>query len=75
MSIKRFDQNGRFRVLVNSEEQHGLWPTLADVPTGWRTADGVANPVTCLDHIELNWTDTRPGILREGLLAGRSADR
>ena len=31
------DEDGRFLVLVNDEGQHSLWPTFADVPSGWLT--------------------------------------
>jgi uncharacterized protein YbdZ (MbtH family) len=30
------DDKGSFFVLVNDEEQHGLWPTLADIPDSGR---------------------------------------
>jgi len=36
MSTNPFDDDdGRFFVLVNDEEQHSLWPAFADVPAGW----------------------------------------
>ncbi|WP_415878029.1 MbtH family protein [Mycetohabitans rhizoxinica] len=30
------DPNGSFLVLVNSENQHSLWPNFAEVPAGWQ---------------------------------------
>ena len=57
MSVNPFDDdNGSFFVLVNDEEQHSLWPTFADVPTGWRVVYGEADRAACLDYIEQNWT-------------------
>ena len=41
MTINPFDdQDGAFFVLANNEEQHSLWPTLAEIPAGcgWFTA-------------------------------------
>lgn len=34
------DEEGRFYVLVNDEEQHSLWPSFAEVPAGWRIVFG-----------------------------------
>ena len=68
MSINPFDDdNGRFLVLVNDEEQHSLWPAFADVPAGWRVVYGEADRAACLDYIEKNWPDIRPKSLRERL--------
>ena len=75
MSINPFnDDNGSFFVLVNDEEQHGLWATFGDVPTGWRVMYGEADRAACVDHIEQNWTDIRLKNLREMLAAGRASD-
>src|SRR4051812_8062657 len=54
------DENGSFFVLVNDENQHSLWPTFADVPTGWQVAFGESDRQSCLDYVEKNWTDMRP---------------
>jgi uncharacterized protein YbdZ (MbtH family) len=61
------DDNGNFYVLVNDEEQHSLWPSFAEVPTGWRVVHGEAGRQACLDFIDQNWTDIRPRSLRERL--------
>ena len=71
MSTNPFDDdNGSFFVLVNDEEQHSLWPTFADVPSGWRVVYGEAPRAACLDYIEENWADIRPKSLRERLAEG-----
>jgi len=71
MSTNPFDdENGRFSVLVNDEDQHSLWPTFAAVPAGWRVvfgADGGAGRADCLAYVEANWTDLRPRSLRESM--------
>lgn len=64
------DENGRFSVLVNDEDQHSLWPTFAAVPAGWRVvfgADGGASRADALAYVEANWTDLRPRSLRESM--------
>jgi uncharacterized protein YbdZ (MbtH family) len=67
------DDNGRFCVLVDDEEQHSLWPELADVPADWRVVYGLSDRAACLEYIEQNWPDIRPKSLRERLAqdAGR----
>ncbi|BBX12054.1 MULTISPECIES: MbtH family protein [Mycobacteriaceae] len=71
MSLNPFDDdNGRFVVLVNDEEQHSLWPSFANVPAGWTVAHGEADRAECLDYIEHNWPDIRPRSLRERLTSG-----
>ena len=68
------DDDGRYLVLVNDEEQHSLWPMFADVPAGWRVVYGEADRAACLDYIEHSWTDIRPKSLRERLAGVRGFD-
>jgi uncharacterized protein YbdZ (MbtH family) len=75
MSSNPFDDDdASFLVLMNDEEQHSLWPTFADVPSGWRVVYGQAGRSACLDYIEQNWPDIRPKSLRERLLTEGSSD-
>jgi MbtH protein len=64
------DENGRFYVLANDEEQHSLWPTFAEVPQGWRVVFGEESRAACLDYVEQHWTDMRPKSLRVAMAAG-----
>lgn len=65
MSTNPFDdQDGRFYVVVNDEDQHALWPVFADIPAGWRSVFGQAGHQECLDYVEEHWTDMRPRSLR-----------
>lgn len=59
------DDDGRYYVLVNDEDQHSLWPAFADVPAGWTIAFGEDTRAACLSYVEENWTDLRPRSLRE----------
>jgi MbtH protein len=52
--------DGTFKVLVNAEGQHSLWPDFADIPAGWTSVHGPATRQSCLDYVEQNWTDMRP---------------
>ncbi|MGA5417931.1 MbtH family protein [Streptomyces pseudogriseolus] len=70
MSANPFDdEEGRFFVVVNDEEQHSLWPAFAEVPAGWRVVLGEASRAECLEYVERNWTDLRPRSLREAMAA------
>jgi MbtH protein len=57
------DEQAPYRVLVNDENQHSLWPEFADVPAGWTTAFGPAARQDCLDFVEREWVDMRPASL------------
>ncbi|MBC2878654.1 MULTISPECIES: MbtH family protein [Streptomyces] len=61
------DENGIFRVLVNQEEQHSLWPDFAEIPAGWRTVHGPAGRQECLDYVNEHWTDMRPKSLVDAM--------
>ncbi|MET0897157.1 MAG: MbtH family protein [Mycobacterium sp.] len=73
MSSNPFDdQDGRFFVLVNDEEQHSLWPTFSDIPAGWTVVFGSpdgSDRDSALRYVEENWTDMRPRSLREFMSA------
>lgn len=76
MTVNPFDdENGRFFVLCNDEEQHSLWPIFADVPPGWRVSYGEADRAACLEYIEQNWLDIRPKSLRQRLTRSRDSIR
>ncbi len=71
MSTNPFDdENGTFYALVNDEGQYSLWPTFVPVPEGWSIQHGPETRRSCLEHIEVNWTDLRP----KSLIAQMEAD-
>ncbi|MFW0784019.1 MbtH family protein [Gordonia sp. CPCC 206044] len=67
------DENGRFYVLVNDENQHSLWPTFADIPAGWTKVFGEDSRAACLEYVEKNWTDLRPQSLIDAMEADKAA--
>ncbi len=70
MSTNPFDdEDAQFRVLVNDEDQHSLWPVFADVPPGWRITFGPASRAESLAYVEETWTDMRPRSLRASMSA------
>jgi MbtH protein len=70
MSTNPFDdEDGRFYVLVNEEEQHALWPTFAEVPEGWKAVYGEDSRAACLAYVDQHWTDLRPKSLQAAMAA------
>ncbi|KUO05287.1 MbtH family protein [Streptomyces sp. NPDC008086] len=61
------DDSGVFRVLVNDEGQHSLWPDFAPIPAGWSSVHGPAAREACLEYVERHWTDMRPRSLAEAM--------
>jgi MbtH protein len=54
------DPDASYRVLVNHEGQHSLWPAGQPTPNGWTVAHDTDSRASCLEYIEKNWTDMRP---------------
>ena len=65
------DEQKRYTVVVNDEEQYSIWLVGRDVPDGWTTIGVHGTKDDCLAHIERTWTDMRPRSLREKM-AGES---
>lgn len=60
-----FDQeDGKFIVLINAEEQYSLWPHWKDIPGGWKHTGQEGSKAECLQYVEDSWTDMRPLSLR-----------
>jgi MbtH protein len=54
------DPDASYRVLVNHEGQHSLWPASQPTPKGWTVVHDTDSRASCLEYIEKNWTDMRP---------------
>ena len=61
------DDDLRFEVVVNDEEQYSIWESDMDVPAGWRTVGKAGTKSECLDYIEEVWMDMRPLSLRRAM--------
>jgi MbtH protein len=68
------DENGRFKVVMNTERQYALWPSFADVPAGWTIQLDDSDRAACLDYVNVHWTDMRPRSLAEAM-DGAGPDR
>jgi MbtH protein len=54
-----------YRVLVNDEDQHSVWPAHLDIPAGWRAEGHTGTQDECAAHVDTVWTDMRPRSLRD----------
>jgi len=59
------DEDGRFLVLVNAEEEHSIWPAFAEVPRGWAVVQEESSRADAIAYVEAHWTDLRPKSLRD----------
>jgi MbtH protein len=58
------DDQARYKVVVNHEEQYSIWPAERANPVGWTDAGKIGNKAECLAYIREMWTDLRPLSLR-----------
>ncbi len=61
------EDDTRYKVVVNHEEQYSIWPSDRDNPNGWRDVGKEGPKQECLDHIAEVWTDMRPLSVRQRL--------
>ena len=66
---------GEWTVLVNYEEQYGLYPADKKVPEGWRRADFTGTEDECQAYVDENWSDLRPFSLRRAMAVAEAGDR
>lgn len=59
------DDNARYKVLRNDEDQYSLWLADQDVPAGWHEVGKQGSKEECVAYIDEVWTDMRPRSLRE----------
>ncbi|MET9182424.1 MbtH family protein [Kitasatospora aureofaciens] len=69
--MSELDDDRRYLVVLNDEEQYSVWPTERDVPAGWRAEGFEGTRQECLDHVSLVWTDMRPLSLRRAMETAR----
>ncbi|MEV7601387.1 MbtH family NRPS accessory protein [Kitasatospora sp. NPDC089797] len=61
------DDDRRYQVVLNQEEQYSVWPTGRELPLGWRAEGFEGTREECLKHIAEVWTDMRPASLRRAM--------
>jgi MbtH protein len=59
------NDDAKYEVLRNDEDQYSLWPAGHDVPPGWHRVGKDGSKEECSDYVDEAWTDMRPLSLRE----------
>jgi MbtH protein len=59
------DDDAKYQVLINDEEQYSLWLADHDIPDGWRAVGKEGSKADCMAYVDEVWTDMRPRSLRE----------
>jgi MbtH protein len=59
------DDDARYEVLRNDEDQYSLWLAGQEVPAGWHRVGKEGTKEECSVYVDEVWTDMRPRSLRE----------
>ncbi len=59
------DDDARYDVLRNDEDQYSLWPAGLEIPAGWYQVGKEGTMQECSAYVDQVWTDMRPRSLRE----------
>ncbi|BDH12173.1 MULTISPECIES: MbtH family protein [Streptomyces] len=59
------DENARYQVLRNDEDQYSLWLADLEIPAGWHAVGKEGTQDECSAYVDEVWTDMRPRSLRE----------
>lgn len=55
-----FDDDRRYTVVRNAEDQYSIWPADREPPPGWLVTGPAGSKAECLARIERMWPDIRP---------------
>jgi MbtH protein len=62
--MSEIEDDMRYQVVMNHEDQYSIWFADRELPAGWYKAGPSGTRQECLDHIEKVWTDMRPRSVR-----------
>ena len=69
------EQEDRYFVVRNEEDQYSIWRVGKTIPDGWQPVGEPAAKDECLKRIGELWTDMRPASLRASMAAAGQAGR
>ena len=67
MASDEREDDRRYTVVINDEEQYSIWLAEKPVPDGWREVGKQGSKAECLEYVESVWTDMRPLSLRRAM--------
>jgi MbtH protein len=59
------EDNQKYKVVVNHEEQHSIWPDYREPPLGWKEVGKSGTKAECFAYVKEVWTDMRRLSLRK----------
>lgn len=65
------DKVRTYKVVLNEEEQHSIWPDDREIPAGWHPSGFTGGKDECLRHIDEVWQDITPLSVRRNLSENR----
>jgi MbtH protein len=66
--------NTKYSVVINHEEQYSIWAADREIPAGWRAVGKSGPKEECLAYIKEVWTDMRPLSLRKKMEAASQSE-
>ena len=58
------NDDATYFVIINEEDQYSIWPSVVNIPAGWRFVAGPKSEDDCSAFVDSKWTDMRPKSLR-----------
>lgn len=59
------EDNTKYKVVMNHEEQYSIWLANRENALGWIDAGHTGSKAECLSYIKEVWNDMRPASLRK----------
>lgn len=59
------DNEYKYVVVKNIEEQYSIWPSFKEIPDGWCSCNFLGTKEECLSYVKEHWVDMRPLSLRK----------
>ncbi|MGW1765530.1 MbtH family protein [Streptomyces sp. NPDC002073] len=64
---QRSEDDAVFKVVINHEEQHSIWPADREAPAGWTEVGVAGSKDECLEYVRGAWPDITPLSVRRAL--------
>lgn len=59
----------QWMVLINADEQYGLFPLDLPSPAGWTPVGHTGTEAECMAYVDEHWVDMRPLTVRRAIAA------
>lgn len=69
VTMEENGRSSRWMVLINADDQYGLFPAELPAPAGWTLAGYAGTEAGCIAYVDEHWTDMRPRSIRPAFVA------